>query len=310
MKKILTAFALVAILSSCQKEISIDTNSPYTSGNGGGGSGNGNSGNNSGLLIKTVSVSGTETQTTVYTYDSQKRLETMTMSGTSGGLPVDTYTKYIRDNSGRIVLVKQTAPKLMPGASVDTATNTYHYPNATTQNFDYSIYVITMNVAGMSMSTIDSAVYHYTAAGKMTSFHKYMSSSLMPGSIQMTSRYDFTYDASDRVTNMKLFTDLSNPGGPLDQDTEWKYTYGATGVNNGYTTNNGAQNFALNGLPNTTSNYISKMEVNSPSTTPPLNLVSTFTYVNGANNKPVSGTVVTVTSGQPTQTANYTFFYQ
>lgn len=236
----------------------------------------------------------------------------MTMKGTSGGLPIDNYTKYIRDNAGRIVLVKQTAPQMpgMPGATVDTATTTYHYPNATTLNYDYSIYVITMNMAGMSMSTIDSAVYTYSAAGKMTSFHKYMSSSLLPGSIQMTSRYDFTYDASDRVTVMKLFTDLANPGGALTQDTEWRYTYGSTSVNGGYITNNGAQNFALNGLPNTTSSFMSKMEVDAPTTTPPLKLVTTFTYVNGANNKPVSGTAVTVTTGQPTQTANYTFFYQ
>lgn len=305
MRQLVIALAIGILFTSCQKEISFDTDNPGNTGNNGGGNGN-----TDGLLVKAVSVTGSETQTTVYTYDSQKRLETMTMTGTSGGMPINNFTRYIRDNAGRIVLVKQVIPAPMPGVVIDTATTTYHYPNATTQNFDYSIYVITMDMGGMSMSTIDSAVYHYTAAGRMTSFDKYMSSSIMPGMIQMTSRYDFTYDTPGRVTNMKLFTDTNNPGGPLEEDGDWKYTYGSTSVNNIYFTNNAAQNFALNSLPNTTADFISKMEVKSNSTTPPLNMVTTTSYVNGANNKPLTATVVTTTTGQPTQTAKYTFYYQ
>jgi len=41
-----------------------------------------------------------------------------------------------------------------------------------------------------------------------------------------------------------------------------------------------------------------------------MNVVITSNYVNGAGDRAVSGTVVAIITGQPTQTTNYTFFYQ
>ena len=296
MKKILAAIAALTFFASCQKEVSVDLSSDSGSPTG------------SGLLVKSVAVIGSETQTTVYGYDAQKRLETMTITGTAGGMSVNSFHKYVRDNAGRIVKVLQKAPDMM-GTTTDTATTTYHYPNATTMDFDYSIYVITMNMGGISMSTIDSAVYNYSG-GKMTSYDKFMFSSVMPGMVMMNSKCEFAYDASNRVNDMKMYTDVNNPGGPMELDIEWKYTYSASSVYYVYASAHGAQNFALNGLPNTTANFISKMEASSNTTSPPTNTVITTSYVNGTGNKPKSGTVVNVTSGQPTQTINYTFFYQ
>ena len=303
MKKLLTAFSFIILLSSCQKEINFD------SGNGGTGSGgNGGGGNTSGLLVKTIAVTGTETQTTLYTYDAQKRLETMTISGTSGGMALDSYTKYFRDGSGRIVKVIQKLADLM-GVPSDTSVRIYHYPDATTRDYDYSVQDMSINMGGMTMSTIDSSVYTYTA-GKMSSFRSFMSSSLAPGVPMMESRTDFNYDASNKVTGMKVYNDASNPGGPLELFADYKYTYASTSVSNVYMAANGAQNFALNGLPNTSTNIITKMETVSNAVSPALTVVITTTYVNGAGNKPVSGTAVSVTTGQPTQTTNYSFFYQ
>lgn len=304
MKILLTAFLAAILLTSCQKEVS------FQSGNNGnnGGNGNGN-GNASGLLVKSVAVTGSETQTTVYTYDSQKRLETMTIKGTTGGIAVESYHKYIRDGAGRIVKVLQKVAD-MPGTTTDTSVTTYHYPNETTMNYDYRIFVITMNMGGgFSMSTIDSAVYTYNA-DKMMSLHSFMSSSLLPDSIMMENRTDFSYDALSNVTGMKMYSDISDPGGIMDLIADYKYTYAATSINHVYTAANGAQNFALNGLPNITTHIITKMEITSNDTNPPLNVVITSSYVNGAGNRAVSGTVVVTTTGQPTQTTNYTFFYQ
>ncbi|MDB5207563.1 MAG: hypothetical protein JWR72_2638 [Flavisolibacter sp.] len=309
MKRLLTALSTVLLLASCQKEISSD----LLQNNGGGGTGTGpgggnGNGNTSGLLVKTVAITGSETQTTLYTYDSQKRLETMTISGTSGGMPVNSFHKYMRDGVGRITKVLQKIAD-MPGTTSDTAVKTFHYPNASTMNYDYSVHIMNMDMGGISMGTIDSSVYTYTS-GKMMSYNSYMFSTVMPGSIMMNSKYDFTYDASDRVMNMKLYTDVANPNGAMDLDGEWKYTYGTSSVNNVYVAPSAAQNFALNGLPNTGTHVITKMETSSMTTSPPVNVVITTTYVNGAGNKPVSGTVVAVITGQPTQTTNYTFFYQ
>ena len=96
----------------------------------------------------------------------------------------------------------------------------------------------------------------------------------------------------------------------MDQIADYTYTYASTCINQVYMTTNGAQNFALNSLPNITTNVITKMEMVSNATTPPMNVVITSSYVNGAGNKAVSATVVSATTGQPTQTTNYTFFYQ
>ncbi|MFC0772439.1 hypothetical protein [Terrimonas alba] len=302
MKILLTAFLAAILLASCQKEVS------FQSGSSGNNGGNGN-GNTSGLLVKAVAVTGAETQTTIYTYDSQKRLETMSIKGTTGGIPVDSYHKYIRDGAGRIVKVLQKVAD-MPGATTDTSVTIYHYPNETTMNYDYRIFVITMNMGGgFSMSTIDSAVYTYNA-DKMMSFHSYMSSSMLPGEIMSENKTDFSYDGSGNVTGMKTYSDIADPGGTMDLIADYTYTYANTSVNNTYMTANSAQNFALNSLPTITTNIITKMEMVSNATTPPMNVVITSSYVNGAGNKPVSATAVSATTGQPTQTTNYTFFYQ
>ena len=303
MKILLTAFLAAILLASCQKEVS------FQSGSSGNNSGNGNgNGNTSGLLVKAVAVTGAETQTTIYTYDSQKRLETMSIKGTTGGIPVDSYHKYVRDGAGRIVKVLQKIAD-MQGATSDTSVTTYHYPNETTMNYDYRIFVITVDMGGFSMSTIDSTVYSYTS-DKMMSFHSFMSSSMMPGIIMSESKTDFSYDASGNVTGMKMYSDISDPGGTMDLIADYTYTYAATSINQVYMTTNGAQNFALNSLSNITTNVITKMEMVSNATTPPMNVVITSSYVNGAGNKAVSATVVSATTGQPTQTTNYTFFYQ
>jgi hypothetical protein len=310
MKILLTAFLAAILLASCQKEVSFQTGSGGNNGGNGNGNGNGNgSGNTSGLLVKAVAVTGAETQTTLYTYDSQKRLETMSIKGTTGGIPVDSYHKYIRDGAGRIVKVLQKIAD-MQGVASDTSVTTYHYPNETTMNYDYRIFVITMDMGGgFSMGTIDSTVYSYTA-DKMMSFHSFMSSSLAPGIIMSESKTDFSYNASGSVTGMKMYSDFSDPGGTMDLIADYTYTYAATSINQVYMTSNGAQNFALNSLPNITTNIITKMEMVSNATTPPMNVVITSSYVNGAGNKAVSATAVVVTTGQPTQTTNYTFFYQ
>ncbi len=168
-----------------------------------------------------------------------------------------------------------------------------------------------MNMGGgFSMSTIDSAVYTYNA-DKMMSFHSYMSSSMLPGVIMSENKTDFSYDAAGNVVGMKMYSDIADPGsGAMDLIADYTYTYATTSINHVYIAANGAQNFALNGLPNTTTHIITKTEMVSNDTTPPMNVVITSSYVNGADNRAVSGTVVATITGQPTQTTNYTFFYQ
>ncbi len=300
MRSRLSALALICLLASCQKEINFDTGTAPGSGGG--------SGSTSGLLVKAVAVTGSETQTSLYTYNAQSQLETLTTKGTSGGMSVDSYQKYVRDAAGRIVKVLQKLPD-QAGTTSDTSVRIYSYPNATTMNYTYSVSVMGLTAFGFTNTTTDSTVYNYSG-GKLISYNSYLSSSFSPGMTMLSSKYDFTYDASDRVTDMKVYTDASNPGGPMTLDAQWKYTYSAGVINNVYISPSAAQNLILNGLPNTTSNSISKLETISANTAPPTNLVITTTYVTGAGNKPVSATAVITNTGQPTQTTNYTFYYQ
>lgn len=310
MKSILTAVALVCILASCQKEISVDTGNTNNVGSGLGNNSGGSTGNTSGLLVKTVAVTGTETQTTLYTYDAQKRLETITMKGTSGGMLVDSYQKFVRDAAGRIVKVLQKlGDQPGSGATSDTAVKTYYYPDATTLNYSYSIGEMSLTTAGFTMTNIDSAVYNY-AGGKMTSYNSYMFSSLMPGMPMMSSRYDFAYDASNRVTDMKVYNDAANPGGNMDLSAQTSFSYTNAAVNNTYTSASAAQNLALYGTPNTTADVVNKVVTKSVNSLPAISVTITTSFVTGAGNKPVSGTATVVTTGQPTQTTQYTFYYQ
>ena len=230
----------------------------------------------------------------------------MTIKGTSGGMVMDNYNKYYRDAGGRIVKVQQKIAD-MPGTVSDTAVMTYHYPDATTMNYDYSVNVMSMDIGGMSMGTIDSAVYTYSA-GKMTQYNSFMSSTLMPGTIMSQGRTEFSYDATDKATGMKIYNDAGT--GTMDLIADYKYTYASSTVNGIYTTPSPAQNLIINGLPNTGTNVTTKMEMVSNATTPPMTVIMTTTYVNGGGNKPVSATVVATTTGQPTQTTKYTFYYQ
>ena len=302
MKKLLTAIPAIALLLfSCQKELSFDSSTNPGNGNPGTGTGD--------LLVKTVAVTGSETMTTLYGYDSLKRLSTITIDGVTGGMQTHSYQKFERDNAGRIVRVLQKLSDI-GGVPSDTAVKTIHYPNATTMDYDYSVHVMGMSVGpGLpSMQTIDSTVYQYTA-GKIMSYDSYMSSSLMPGSIMMSSKYDFVYDAQNRVTDMKMYSDAANPGGPQDLMVEWNYTYGNT-VNGVYVSSNAAQNLLIHGLPNIGSSNIDKMVMTSDD--PQINVTVTTTYVLGSNGKPATGTAVSTTTGQQsgTQTTKYTFYYQ
>jgi hypothetical protein len=301
MKKVLTALPVLSVLLfSCQKELSFDSSTnPGTGGSGGSGA----------LLVKVVAVTGSETQTTLYTYDSERRLSTVTIDGVSGGMPTHSYQKFERDNAGRIVRVIQKLGDI-GGVPSDTAVKTIHYPNASTMDCDYSVHIMGMSMGpGVPpMQTIDSTVYNYTG-GKLMSYDSYMSSSLMPGMVMLKSKYEFLYDAKSRVTDMKMYSDVSNPGGPQDLMIQWNYTYGNS-INGVYVSSNAAQNLLLNGLPNTGSSNLDKMVMTSAN--PQMNVTITTTYVLGSNGKPASGTAVSTTTGQQsgTQTTNYTFFYQ
>lgn len=299
--------ALIALLFSCQKEISIDTSTTGGSNSGGnGGSGNGGSGGGStsgSLLIKSVGRTATDSSVTVYTYDAQNRMSTMTIDDNSMGSPVRTWKKFEYDNVGRVAKITQAS--VLQGMP-DTAINIIHYPSATATEMDYTVNTQTMNMMGLTMTTVDSSVFTYTA-GKLTSILSYMDNSLAGTGYYQSSKYDFLYDASGKVSTLKLYGS-SNPGGPLSSMGDEQFTYG-TAMNAIWLPTNAAQKYWIGGMPNATNEAVTRMQVvNSPSAANGTTL--TVTYTLGSNNLPATSVNVQSGGGQPTRTVNYTYFYQ
>jgi hypothetical protein len=286
MKNLLTAVLSILTLTlfSCQKEVDdIFSNNGNTGGNG----------NTSGLLIKTVAVTASDSLVTLYAYDNQKRLETITMDGTSNGMQMHTYKKYIRDTSSRIYKILQAIDQ--NGVPTDTTIEIVHYPNQGME-FDYTINTISM----LGLTVIDSSIYLYSA-GKMASMISELSSPLL-GSSFMATKTEFTYDASGNVTNLKMYSDFVT--GVLSPIMSQVYIYGSA-VNATWISTNGAQNFLLYGTPGTSNQAFVKAQIDDL-ITPSNSFVMTATYTLGSDNKPKSASI-TSTSGQVTK---YTFYYQ
>jgi hypothetical protein len=294
MKKLTVLLMLSGILVSCQKEI-LDTDSGTPDPPGGGGS-------TTGLLVKSVGVTdNTDTLTTLYGYDNQKRLETETMDGTSGGMVTHSYRKFERDATGRISRILQHS--VTDGVATDTSVNQVHYPNAS--GFDYN-YTLT-NISWSGFSVIDSSTYSYSG-GKMMNVTEYLSSSLLGPVGLQTSTFDFTYDGAGRVASIKISSTGSVPGGTMQPYMTESYSYGST-IDGVYSTNNGAQNYLLGGLPNAINDVVSKIQVQDlTGTSPGVNATVTMSYVIGAGNKPTS--VVATTAGAQPSVSKTTYYYQ
>lgn len=293
MKTKLTALSLLGVLLfSCQKEISLET-----PGSGGGGNGNGST---DGKLVKSVEVTGNDTLTTLYGYDSQDRLQTMTVDGKSNGMTMHQYRKVEWDAAGRVTTVRQYL--VVNGMSSDTAVNNIHYPNSTTMEFDYSVNTMGM----MGFTTVDSSVYTYSG-GKMLKQLSYTYTPLLGLPPVESTRAEFTYDGSGRVSILKLYADLSaspTGGGPLSHVLTQTYTYGAS-LNALPVSSNAAQNFWINGMPSTTNDALTKLQVDDI-TTPANSLTMNMTYVLGGGNKPLSSTK----TGNNGLVSKSTFYYQ
>ncbi|MER3472278.1 MAG: hypothetical protein C4330_13425 [Chitinophagaceae bacterium] len=289
------------LLFSCQKEINLDTGTPSGGGNGSGGSGGGSS--SGALLIKSVGKTATDSSLTVYTYDSQNRMSTMTVDDNSMGSPVCTWKKFEYDNIGRVSKITQASViQSMP----DTAINIIHYPSATAMEMDYAVNTNTMNMMGLTMTTMDSSVFSYIS-GKLTSVSVYMNNSIMGTGYYLSSKNDFVYDGTGKVTTLKLYG-TTTPGSPLLSMGDEQFTYG-TAFNPTWLPGNVAQKYWIGGMPNATNEAVTRMQVvNSPSATNGMTLTSTYTL--GSNNLPATGVTIQSGGGQPTRTVNYTFFYR
>ncbi|HWJ28174.1 MAG TPA: hypothetical protein VNS32_16645, partial [Flavisolibacter sp.] len=260
------------------------------------GSGNNNNGGtpDGTLLVRSVGISGSDSTSTIYTYDNQKRLETVTEDGIKDGSDYHRYKKYVRDGSGRIIKTLTLAAD--QGFSSDTVIDKVHYANSSTMEFDYD--VINYDQAGVQFS--DSTVYNYSG-GKMQSLTMYVRSSIISMPV---SKVDFAYDGSGNVTKMTMYG-TTDPTQPIQNLGYQDYTYGSV-QNAQWAPSSAAQNYLINSLPNATNAAMTKLVFTNLSD-PGAGGTVNFSYVSGANNKPSTEQAVTV--GDPT-VSNMRYYYQ
>jgi hypothetical protein len=289
---------LVVSIVSCQKGIdwSTPTGSGGTGGSGGSGGGSGT------LLVKIVAITGADTMTTLYTYDSQKRLETDLMEGKTGGMYNKSYRKLFRDNDDRIIQIKQKIDQ--NGISSDTSITNYYYPSATSKEYSYSI----METGLMGLTTVDSTRYTYSGNNMVKNDH-FMSSYLMGIQIappSLSQRFEFTYDGSGKVTEMKGYSSPpGTPGQPIELLATYTHTYGSLSIA-GYYTSNAAQNYATGGMPTANHAFLSKTVIVSP-TVPQANMTMNYAFVLGSNGMPSTSTLTKIPANEVTK---YTYYYQ
>jgi hypothetical protein len=294
MKNLLSVFILLSFtFTSCQKEIAW---SGVDLSNGGGIDSTGGGGNTPvDLLIKVVSESNDETTTTNYTYNAHGALETEKIVGVSAALNIDSYRRFERDATGRIVRVVQKISEIN-GVPSDTSFLTVHYPDPLTLSYDYT----TTTLSAMGIETNDSTVYNYDGAGKLLESLSYLSSPLLPGAQNLTSKWEYTYNALGNIVKMASYSDLGT--GNLNLVATYSLSYDDQ-VN---PVNMEAESF-LTGRPEHASrNNVVGFEFNSE-TNPTHSFTISTTFQYGTNNKPATSS----STQQPgDKVTNNTYYYQ
>jgi hypothetical protein len=291
---------LFFVISSCQKEISVETGNATTgtggSGGGTGGTGGGGTGTGGDLLVKTVTTSPLETTTMLFVYDANKRLIGNSVN-VSGPVSQGDFRRHItRDNTGRIAFVIDSS--LQPSGSWEMDSARFYYNGNTLS------YMLNVNYDATGVNSNDSVVYVYTGSNitKATSYN------LSGGTYTATDEYVYTYDAAGNITNYKWYA----LGSSTPLQTEKSYTYDAKVSPLKW----GAEVVLLNSIEGaidlseafTGPNNATKIEETDHAGGGTKDIYnSTYTYL--SNNKPNTASGSVTIGGIPIPIANTTTFY-
>lgn len=274
-------FLLAFIFASCQKEIDWGIN------NGGGTSGT--------TLVKTVSKETVDSAVTVYSYDVNKRLINVKITGKSQGTDVGNEERIYRNAAGVITSMTQINNMLLAAGIDSTVTRI----NSSTSPDRYSSKISSISLFGFSV--MDSVLLLYNAAGKVIEEDTYQAIPLLSQPYELTLKVKYTYDAAGNITQTDTYSHDATTGAD-DLATTIKYTFDSKTA--AITLNSDA--FAI-GHPDWVSiNNASKVEITSP-TTPAANRTLNIVYTYNSNNRPKTG-VNTQTPGPVV--SNLTYYYQ
>jgi hypothetical protein len=138
-------------------------------------------------LVRTEEKNGTDSLVSVYTYNADKKLIGLKITGTDQGADASREFKYYRNASGIVTHYSATSPDLV-ATGVDSLLTIVHYNIATSR---YTSYVLNINISGFIL--LDSSVYVYDGSGKIIGENAYQSPSGAGNDYYLTGKATYTY---------------------------------------------------------------------------------------------------------------------
>ncbi len=219
MKQLLTAFSIVILLASCQKEISLDV--PV---NGGGGTPP--PGNTNGDLLEKalqLTVGTKDTNTITFQWDAAKRLVVYNSAGTVAGRATNINHTITRAADGKIKTIRSISD--FSGADDSTI---YYFTYAATGS---QVRFVTSTQYTPFFTINDSSIFTYNTAGQVTTKETFAD---LSGTFEPLSKQQYTYDAQGnvlKITNFQAdfitgaYTEISASTNTYDQNKP-AYTFG------------------------------------------------------------------------------------
>ena len=188
MKKLLIALSVLATLSACQKENSLETKDNATD--------NGSGNPNGTRLVQLGARVGSDTITTQFSYNSANLLSLISYSGLVSGQSANSQIRIVRSPSNVIssLIVKAD---VFAAIGLDSVVKNFVYDVAKGQ-YTYSVAAYTF----MGVLTSDSTIFNYDATGKLQSVENYHDEG---SGYELDSKEAYSYSGNN-LASTKLYT--------------------------------------------------------------------------------------------------------
>ena len=293
MRRLLTAFAIVFLFASCQKEISIDTGVTNPGGpSSGGGTGSGGSINGD-LMVRALQISPATNDTSVLTcsWNSNKQLVVYNSDGMVQGRLVKINHNISRDASGKITTI--ISKTFVSGAISDSVGYRYFY------NGNKVNYILAGRNTLLGPQN-DSTVLTYNSSNQVISKETF---SDFFGSMDPLLKEEYQYDAAGNIKTVTAYT-ADFFSGTYSQSGQLSYTFDTHKA----AVVLGEEAFSIIGAGNISKNNVTKLITNNVASG--ITYTATVTTPNfNSNDRPIASTFV-VMPQPPGYNQKVEYYYQ
>lgn len=289
MRHLLTALAFIALLTSCQKEISFDTDNPGNTGSGGTipGSTNGD------LFVRGIQISPATNDTNILTctWNSNKQLLTYNSDGRVQGVVIKINHTINRDATGKInTIISKT---FMSGAISDSVGYRYSY------NGNKVNYILSGRNTILGPQN-DSTLLTYNSSNQVISKETF---SDLFGSMDPLKKEEYQYDAAGNIRMVTTYTADFFTGAYL-QSGQLVYTFDSHKA----AVVLGEEAFSIIGAGNISKNNMTKLVTDNVSSGTAFTASVTTSSFN-SHDRPIKSTFV-ITPQPPGYNQKVEYYYQ